>query len=189
VPHSRRVLYIEQEIGEDGLGERLGSIVHNSNPDSSMFYLKTRDSTLRMDTADGRLAIENEIVACKAEVVIFDPLTKFHLLDENSAQAMSTIARVWDSWIEKYGISIIIVHHTGKQSVEFPRRGGDRLRGSSAIFGDLDTLIEVDRVSSTSNSEPVLNLRFEMRRGEPLPVMIVRRLKSGRIEYSGERRE
>jgi RecA-family ATPase len=178
------VLYVEQEIGEDGLRERLKTMTAECG--EVPFYIKTRDLDLRMDTRQGREAIHAEIEAVRPKVIILDPLAKFHLSDENSAQQMSAVMRVGDHWIEEFDIALIYIHHAGKETAFVSRKGGQRLRGSSALFGDADALVEVIRKSASHHKEPVLELNFELRRGEPLPPLYLKRLKTGICQWLGE---
>ena len=188
-----RVLYFEQEMGELGLQERfrgkdstIGGLITPAQSAGLELFLKSRDMSLRLDTDEGRKFIYHEVDTIKPDVVIFDPLAKFHLSDENSAQQMGAIMRAGDRLIENYGCAVVYIHHTGKENMEFPKRGGDRLRGSSAIFADCDTFIDVARKSSPHAKEPVLRLEFELRRGEPMDPVSVRRRRNGVCEYLGE---
>ena len=186
VVHPCRVLLFDQEVGEQGLRKRMAGMFPEPDKVDFPLYIKSRDMALRIDTPEGRLAISREIDEVRPDVVIMDPLAKFHLQDENSAQAMSAVLRAVDHWIEEFGCSVIILHHVGKESQENPRRGGARIRGSSAIFGDIDTYIEVVRESSATAVEPVLQLSFELRQGEPLHPIFIRRQKNGWCTYLGE---
>lgn len=186
VTKRQRVLYIEQEIGEEGMRERLLPMLQGEVGIGLDLYVKSRDMDLRLDTPEGKLAIAAEIAACKPDVVILDPLAEFQLINENSAQEMGATLRVCKRWIDKYKTSIVIVHHVGKQSEENPKQGGDKLRGSSALFGAVDTFIGVTRKSEASHPTPILELEFEIRRGKPLHSMFVRREESGLITYLGE---
>lgn len=186
-------LYIEQEMGPEGLQERFigkegapGLLTDLKLPEGFPIWIKSRDTELRIDTDEGLAHIRAEIASVKPDIVILDPLAKFHLADENSAQQMGGILRACDHWIEDYGITLIYIHHTGKQNQEHPRRGGDRLRGSSAMFADVDTFMEVQRRSSEHHKEPTLELNFELRRGEPMESIYVTRLRSGKCIYRGE---
>lgn len=184
-----RVLYIEQEIGEQGLQDRLSKLANGLNLTGLEFYIKSRDTEMRMDTEDGRKRIGTEIGQVKPDVTFLDPLAKFHLSDENSAQHMGAIMRVGDHWIEDHGTALVYIHHTGHQHPDNPRRGGDKLRGSSAIFADADSIVLCERESSASTKEPLIKLEFEIRRGAPLEETYVRRLMDGRVVYvpTGER--
>lgn len=183
-----RVLYIEQELGENGLKDRMRALLLANGLDPSLleFYVKTKDMSMRCDTPEGRAAISAEIAAVKPDCTFLDPMAKFHLSDENSAQHMGAVMRIGDRWIEEHHTALVWIHHIGKENAEHPKRGGDRLRGSSAIFADTDTLMEVKRKSAASNKEPILELDFELRRGEPLEAVYLKRLRSGQIIYCGE---
>lgn len=181
-----KVLYIENEIGEIGLQERVKAITGGCDMAGIWLYIKSRDMGLRMDTPDGRALITAEIEQVKPDVVILDPLSKFHLSDENSAQHMSAVMRVGDHWVEDFGTSLVYIHHTGHPNPLNPRRGGDKLRGSTAIFADADAIILVDRKSAQNAKEPVLELSFELRRGEPMDPVYVKRMRSGVVRYEGE---
>jgi hypothetical protein len=193
VTRAYRSLYLEMELGDDGLRDRL------AGPDSGHpgllseidcrglpIFIKTRDTAMRLDTPDGREFIQAEIAATKPDVVFFDPLSKFHLSDENSSQETGAILRAADHIIEKFGCSVVFTHHTSKPYKDDMRQGGNRLRGSSAIFGDIDTFIEVTRKSSEHSIEPVLQLDFTLRRGEPVESLFVQRKRNGSIEWLGD---
>jgi len=180
-----RVLYLEQEVGPDGLRNRLGGILAGELDPSIELFIKSRDMMMRLDTEEGRKLIDKEVDEVKPDVTIFDPLAKFHLLDENSAQHMGAIMRAGDKLVEKYGTALIYIHHTGKDPADpdQARRGGNRLRGSSAVFADVDTLVLVDRQGAANAKEPTLKLEFEIRQGEPLDPLYVKRDKNGVCKY------
>lgn len=195
IPKPCRVLYLDQEMGDNGLLERLrgkdgipglASDLTVEQLEEMHLFIKTRDINMRLDTTDGEDYIGAEIGACKPDVVFLDPMAKFHLRDENSSQEMGMVLKALDSIIEKHKCSIVLVHHTNKDNPQYPKSGGNRIRGSSAIFGDLDTLITVDRRSTESDPEPILELGFTMRRGAPLGDVFVRRLKNGEVVWMGE---
>lgn len=184
-----RVLYIEQEIGEQGLQDRLAKLAVGLDLLGVEFYIKSRDMGMRMDTQEGIELIGAEIGQVRPDVTFLDPLAKFHLSDENSAQHMGAIMRVGDRWIEAHGTALVYIHHTGHQHPDNPRRGGDKLRGSSAVFADADSIILCERTSAASTKEPLVKLEFEIRRGAPLEDVYVKRLMDGKVIYipTGER--
>ena len=189
-----RVLYLEMELGELGLLERLKGkeghpgLTSGIQSEGLELYLQARDTAMRLDTPEGRDYISQLLSNIKPDVVVLDPLAKFNLSNENDSQEMGAIMRVIDHYIEDYHSAWIIVHHIGKQDPDpaKQKRGGDRLRGSSAIFADVDTLMEVTRLSSEHTREPVLKLSFELRRGEPIEDLYVQRKADGLIEYMGD---
>lgn len=183
---SCRTLYIDQEVGEPSLQERLRNMMKGENPEVLPFYVKSRDMDMRLDTDTGRKVIGEEIAQVRPDVLILDPLSQFHLSDENSAQEMGAIMRVSDHWIEEFGLSVIFIHHAGHPNPEHPRTGGNKLRGSTAIFAAADSIIVAERQSSANATEPYIRLDFELRHRECPRPCYVRRLSSGKVVYIGE---
>jgi RecA-family ATPase len=181
------VLYIEQEMGESGVQDRFK--IGLLSPERSLglpIYFQTRDVRFRLDTPDGQQLIEEAVASCRPKVTFLDPLAKLHGANEDSSQEMGRVLRFGDYLVEKYETALVYIHHTAKPSFENPRRGGDRLRGSSAVFADADTIVLVDRKSGEDELEPTLELSFELRRGEPLPKQYLKRLKTGQVVYLGQ---
>lgn len=187
VTKSWKVLMFEQEIGAEGLQKRLKSMV-SIDESFCEFYVRSKDLGLQLDTVDGLANIEREIDSVMPDVLVIDPLSKMHTAEENSSQEMGNVMRRIDYLINKYGLSILVVHHTGNAAFDPQnmRRGGARLRGSSAIFADVDSYLEVANLSGPQSLEPTLKLSFELRQGEPLRAQFVQRTRSGRIIYKGE---
>ena len=181
-----KVLVIEQEMGRQGTRDRMKQMLSPEQALGLDIYIKTRDVMLRMDTQEGKEAIEAEIAACRPDVVLADPMNKLHGVKEDSSEEIGRVLRFTDLLIEKYNLSWIWVHHSSKPSVENPRYGGDRIRGSSAIFGDVDSAILVNRKSAQDHPEPVLELEFELRRSEPMQKKYLKRRRSGIVEYVGD---
>lgn len=188
-----RVLYLEQELGEQGLLERLRGkdeghpgLCTNLTPDGLQMYIQPKDTAMRLDTPDGRNYISEIVKDVRPDLTVMDPFAKFNLSKENDAQEMGAVLRVADHLIQDYGTAVMFIHHVSKPSEESPRRGLDRLRGSSAIGADVDTMIEVNRRSPDATIEPILELTFELRRGEPIERMFVQRLKDGTVEWMGD---
>ena len=86
-------------------------------------------------------------------VLIIDPFIRFHDVDENASNSISGIFKLFRELIEMYSISIILVHHAGKD----PSRGG---RGSSVITGEYDSAIYLTKKADCTK------LVFDMRHVE-----------------------
>ena len=91
-----------------------------------------------------------------AEVVVIDPLIKFHDVDENSASQLSDIFGRIRELMHKLKVSVILVHHTGK----VVSKGG---RGSSALAGEYDSCITIKINKDSPNS---INLSYDTRHTE-----------------------
>lgn len=189
-----RVLYLEQELGEQGMLERFlgkdgdpGILTGYTDDDlrDVPLFVRPRTTKMRLDTDDGHKYIADEIAACKGEVVFGDPMAKFHLGEENDSQEMGAVLRGVDHLIEDFKISWGFVHHTVKPPLDprFARHGGDKLRGSSAIFGDVDTVIDLVTLSPEDAQEAVFQLGFETRRGKPIEKITLLRKGDGTCEY------
>lgn len=180
-----RILYIEQEIGPVTLQQRLTGLTAGEDVKDVEFYIKSKDLELRLDTEQGFERLANEVATVRPDCLILDPLAKFHAGEENSSQDMGVILMNCQKLTVSLKTALILVHHLAKPNFEFPKRGGDRLRGSSAIFADVDTCCIVERISSEQAKEPVLELDFELRCGAPIEKLYVKRLESGVVEYMG----
>ena len=91
------------------------------------------------------------------DVLILDPLIRFHDVDENSASQISDVFGKIRTMMSELKISVILVHHTGKVQ----SRGG---RGSSAIIGEYDSCIEIQNKQNDS-----IELKYDMRHVETPP--------------------
>ena len=84
-------------------------------------------------------------------LVIFDTFGYFSDGDENSAKDWKqNVAKPLKAIGRATGISFFLVHHEGKPN-EF-RRGRHKIRGSSAMGGDCDTVLRLERVPDSTNA-------------------------------------
>lgn len=95
---------------------------------------------LRKDKDCGVLVASIRRLPEPPAVVLVDPLRNvIGDADENSASEMAMVTNSLRAIRNVTGASILAVHHSGKASKQDgPRRGGQRLRGSSVIHGALD---------------------------------------------------
>ena len=161
VQNSNKVLLLSAEGGYFPTRERV-KVMTREEQDvvlKNIFFRKYVN--LSIDDDDDYQTIRRMIEYSKPKVVIFDPLIKFHGQDENSSMAMNIVFKRFRELNNDYGISIIIVHHTGKNI----SRGG---RGSSLITGEYDSAITMKKLGEKSE------LSFDMRHVEtPKPRSIV----------------
>ena len=111
---------------------------------------------MSIDIDDDYRGLQSLIEDAKPDVLVLDPLIRFHSQDENSSTAMNVVFRRFRELIANYNLSIIIVHHTGKNT----SLGG---RGSSLIRGEYDSCITIKNLGDNSK------LYFDMRHVESPP--------------------
>lgn len=97
------------------------------------------DSRLKIDKNKDYDDIQERILELEPDVLIIDPFIKFHSKDENSAQDMGFVLERLRNLIEDYSISLILVHHLGKESAA-------GARGSSAILGEYGSCITTTKL-------------------------------------------
>jgi hypothetical protein len=79
-------------------------------------------------------------------LVVLDPLRDVHTAKEDSSDAMTPVMHMLRAMRDILGCTIMFVHHSAKTSTENKdrKRGGQKMRGSSAIHGALDFGIYMD---------------------------------------------
>jgi hypothetical protein len=163
-------LYLNAEVGSQKLAERFTTMLRHDPepvPDGRLF-IKTRRGVM-LDEPAGFALISAWIEETGADLVTIDPLARFMSGDENSNRDMGAVVRALDRLIERYGISVILVHHPSKMREHETREGGERLRGAGALFGAADTVIEMAR------DDDGFVLNFELRNGAaPEPMRVTR---------------
>ena len=153
----KKVLYYLAEGGYFPNRERLRKMAENISPDNTENFLIDFPPYMLINHKENYDEICKTIKELDAEVVIFDPLIRFHDVDENSATGMSEVLGIIRQLIEKLGISVILVHHTGKVQ----SKGG---RGSSVIIGEYDSCITIHK-----EQDNYIRLTYDMRHVETPP--------------------
>jgi replicative DNA helicase len=141
------------------------------------------DRTLRLDDPTSQGRIRALVRAHAPALVVFDPLARYMLGNENLAQDMGKVVAFLDGLIQEFGVTVLLVHHTGKPGRDDPREGGQRLRGSSALFAAADSVLMLER------NRGLFTLSFELRHApapDPLILQRTDRLGFERAEVAGE---
>lgn len=103
------------------------------------------------------------------DIIVIDTLARNMDGDENSTQDMNDLIAGCDALRTATGATIILIHHCGKDG---------KLRGSSALYGALDTLLLVSR-----GKDGLTYVRTEDARDFELPeVPLIYRLVDGVLE-------
>lgn len=102
------------------------------------------ENNLFLDNDKWLPAIKKEITEKNVKLVIIDSFRRIFKGEENSSQVISEVhTRLKE--IQKLGVTIIFVHHHGKEGF-FKRDNPDKLRGSSDILAMLDSLLVIDKL-------------------------------------------
>lgn len=150
----KKVLYFLAEGGYYPNRARLQKMAQRISSDNTDNFLIEFPSYMLLNHPESYNEIYGLIKNSGAEVVVFDPLLRFHDAEENSATGMSEVLGKIRQLIEELKISVILVHHTGR--VE--NRGG---RGSSAIIGEYDSCLTIHKAQDCC-----IRLTYDMRHVE-----------------------
>jgi len=187
ISRPRRVILMQQEIGDEAFQERLSTAANgyrNLSLDNLLIY---PCFGLKFDTPAGNKEIELLLKETEPEVIVLDPLYKFwSISDENASAQQQRSLDVLDRYIATYGVSIIIAHHLKKPSRDssgrFIRQDSSlELRGSSQLVAWADTVlvmnpIEKDRLIGT----------LDMRHAKDEPPVLVLTWDRDRLRFSVE---
>ena len=147
IEESYRVLILSAEGGYFSNRDRIKVITEQIDDEAAE---RAKIATFCNIKVDGEYEeIKKLIEEHTPKVLIIDPLIRFHSQDENTAQGMSIVFDKLRQLIEEHHISIILVHHSGKNM----RKGG---RGSSVIEGEYDSAITISKTK----------LKFDLRHAE-----------------------
>jgi AAA domain len=171
-----RTLYVQAEIPEPNLKQRLVLMLSDCPDVGRIDSEKLRGRLLTVtrrglfiDEPDGYDAVRRLIEQTEPDLLSLDPLARFMTGEENSARDVGRLVNSLDRLIQEYRIAIELTHHAGKPTTGDPRQGGQRLRGSSALFGAADAVTMLDR------TQDGWTLTFELRHAEePAPMTLER---------------
>ena len=154
----QKTLILSAEGGYYPNKDRIKRITNNIDRKSlqNHAYIKL-NCNLYIDKKEHYDEIEGLISKHKIDVLILDPFIRFHHQEENSSSSMSEVMALIRQLIMSTNVSVILIHHTGKQV----SRGG---RGSSVITGEYDSAIYMEKRCNGK-----VQLKFDMRHVEIHP--------------------
>ncbi len=152
------VLYLQFELGFASFQKRLV----DTKQSYDNVYVGTSFS-IKLDTEEGQDELTNELYLVRPNVLVLDPLYKMLSGDENEAKDVIVICDFLDKLIDEFGLSILFLHHSGKDL----DRGG---RGSSVLEGWVDSSIEMKKTSSDNKEELHARLTPKLLRHSALPL-------------------
>lgn len=167
------VLYVEKEIGQHRVKERMERIHQWRNGDVAPgnLHFLCKGNGCSLDTDFGKEALVREIEAVKPDVIVLDPLRKFHTSDEDSSTEMVKVFKALDEIQEQHDVTAILLHHAAKRSEFRDGSNPESLRGSSEIYADGDTYIMLDK--PIKGNDKTIRLHFSLRSAaDPKPLML-----------------
>ena len=155
------VLYLSAEGGYYPARARIKTIARGIDEEALNRIIYPDKVNYSIDNDASYKMLRKLIENIKPEVLVLDPLIRFHSVDENSSQGMNIIFRRIRELMKDFKLSVIIIHHTGK----VVSKGG---RGSSVINGEYDSAIYVFKQADHHRFE------FDMRHVEaPAPMKYI----------------
>lgn len=145
------VLYLQLEVAEQLLQKRIkimtktriGSGGNNGHTPERLWFWS--DKSVRIDRGSGLDTIIEWVEKLKPRVLIIDPIYKIVSGDLLAANSIQRVTDVLDELIDKYKLSIILVHHAKKGASE--EWGGESMLGSGVWNFWAETIIEIKRIA------------------------------------------
>lgn len=107
------------------------------------------------------IKLEEHICLFAPDVLILDPLVELHNTEENAQSAMRAVIAYFRTLAQRYGIAIVILHHTRKDSGE-SAGDPDILRGASSTVAA--ARVAFTALPMTEKEAENLNISNDMRR-------------------------
>ena len=150
------VLLFDQETPEPIMEERLNGFgLKDQNLDGYLFHFPN----LQIGDDNHLKAIQDEVKKYKPILCVFDSLTRFHVVEENSNSEMKVIMMQFRS-IAEMGPMIWLIHHVAKESKS--------TRGAAKIVNAVDV-----EFRSTMDKEKLVTLfTGKVRIEEPEPIVL-----------------
>lgn len=139
-----KVFYVNLEIAEKSLGNRIDEIHHaigvEPKYEQDFVVWSLRGSSMPLDKLAPKIIRK---VANKGyEAIIIDPIYKVITGDENNATQMSSFTALFDKISKETGCMIIYSHHHSKGAQGF-KRAMDRASGSGVFARDPDAQLDM----------------------------------------------
>lgn len=196
-PKPMRVVYFSQEDTEDDMHDRLEMFFATNERDiNTRFHFVPKNLQIAFDTVAGMQLITKELDEIvkdfgAIDLVMFDPMRRFHSKSENDSENIVAIWQKLDVIHQRYKCATILSHHPTKPSGNFLQGGPDFTsphsgRGSGDIFGGGDAFINVVPKNNKGQSKMVrhVELHFESKRGKPLfPVNLQVSFHTGQVSF------
>lgn len=173
VPEPRTILYIQKENSEYSIKVRLKRICRGLGvqyPDNIFFA--DRKFKINLTSVPDMRKVKELVEKLQAKVVILDPLSSYHSVNENDNIQMRRVLDNLTDLSGETGCAWIVVHHEGKPGLENNRLSKWRFRGASSIRDWADTMIGY--IVKPNNEGKVMRLlTFDKVRNGPQPTNLL----------------
>jgi len=138
-----RVMMFTAEGGTKLARRRAGQICRAMGIDLKSLPITLIDlPTLYLDDPKQMAALVATVAHHRPSLLVCDPFREMHRADENDAAVIASLMAPLRELRAKTGCSVMLVHHMGKAPSDGKyRRGGQRMRGSSALHGAVDSAL------------------------------------------------
>ena len=128
------VLYLDLEMTEDDVKERLDDFGYGPDTDLSLLCYSQHPGIPPLDTARGGEALQSEITALGAELVVIDTLSKVVEGEENAADTYLAFARHTGNRLRALGVAGLFLDHTGKDVSKGARGSSAKNDHADAVY-------------------------------------------------------
>jgi RecA-family ATPase len=152
-PGSKRVLYLNEEVHQPGVYERVQKLFGSEGAIWEGNYFINSIRGIRLDCLPhNRLA--ELVTECKADVVAIDPIARYHSWTEDNIHMGILLNEVlWP--VVRSGTTVIVVHHFNKMQNADTRHAWARIRGGTRLVADPDSIF-----SMVSDDDSSLEVEF-----------------------------
>lgn len=141
----KRLRYIAASKGLGGKVERRGDEISVHLPDPVPLYLRNRKQ-FDLSSDESFQMLHKQVTRKDITLVILDPLQlMLGEVDENRASEVRPILYNILQLKEETGTGIMIIHHYNKASDKNPRKGGQRMLGSQAFHGWVESALYMSK--------------------------------------------
>lgn len=144
-----KVLFLHGEEQEHQIVERLKLYAPLQDLDYSTFAERlslVEAAGMRLDFDEQRNWLERKLLDGGYNMLVIDPMRRVHGADENSNTEMATLHNTLRRWSNKHGVSIVMVHHTGRLALDADmNRIATWARGATDLAAIVDTAQFLDR--------------------------------------------
>ena len=137
-----KVLYLDYEMTEDDLRDRLETFGYGPQDDFSRFhYIKASMLGADLDTYEGGKALLEQALKWDVDLVVMDTMSRAVSGDENDADTVRKFYQHTGRVLKAHGIAWVRVDHAGKD-------GAKGQRGSSSKNDDVDVVWKLERTDN-----------------------------------------